>query len=585
MSSDHGNGGGQASGGAAQIDPAHLPEGYVVGGKYQIKRLLGEGANGSVYEGEHSEIGHRVAIKVVHKTLAAREDIIARFRREARICGTIRNRHVGQVYDVGELPGGAPYMVMELQDGHSLGKQLASEGPMPIATAVDIVSQLLIGLQAAHDTGAIHRDVKPDNVMLVRESSGQTVVKLVDFGIGKSVAADIKARNVTQEGMVVGSPDYMPPEQLRGEAVDHRVDIYAAGVVLYELITGRMPFNATSLTELFVAILRDPIEPVLKSRSDCPTELEAIILKAMSREAADRYQSANEMRQALIDLQRTHRLSSGSLLQTKLSTRPAGAQQSQTRRASGAMDYALETERVRTAELQVPIKRAGSRMLMIGAVVAIAGVGVVWAMRSASGGEHAVQPQAAASVATPAPAERPAAAPAPATAEPAAPRAAAPEPPPSAAVPSGVVEPAAEPAAVTTPEPAVAAHADTRPKKGAAGTKAAQHGASATVAPPPAAAAPKAEPPKPAAQPAAPVGDLIKQAAAAFVRGQMPLARSLYRDATEHAPSNADAWRGLGMVSSRMGEKTEASRAFKRYLQLRPDAPDAEAIKKKLAEL
>ena len=107
MSSDPGNGGGQASGGAAHVDPAHLPEGYVVGGKYVIKRLLGEGANGSVYEGEHGEIGHRVAIKVVHKALATRDDIIARFRREARICGTIRNRHVGQVYDVGQLPEGA----------------------------------------------------------------------------------------------------------------------------------------------------------------------------------------------------------------------------------------------------------------------------------------------------------------------------------------------------------------------------------------------------------------------------------------------------------------------------------------------
>jgi serine/threonine-protein kinase len=390
--------------------------------------------------------------------------------------------------------------------------------------------------------------------------------------------------------MVVGSPDYMPPEQLRGEAVDHRVDIYAAGVVLYELITGRMPFNATSLTELFVAILRDPIEPVLTSRSDCPPELEAIIVKAMSREAADRYQSANEMRQALIDLQRTHRLSSGTLLHTRLSERPAGAQQSQTRRASTTKDYVLETDRVRTAELQVPIKKAGSRLLVIGAIVAIAGVGVVWAMRSpSSGGEHEVQPQAAASVAAPAPEAKPAA-PAPAAAEPAA----APSAPsaavvpalePAAALPPGAAEPAAP---VAEPAPAAPAErGDTRAKKSAPSAKAAAHAPPVAVAPVPAAPAPKVEAPKSAAKAepqGAPVGDMIKQAAAAFVRGQMPLARSLYRDATERAPSNADAWRGLGMVSSRMGEKSEASRAFKRYLTLRPDAPDAEAIKKKLAE-
>src|SRR5688572_7737352 len=147
------------------LDPGHLPAGYMLGGKYEIKRLLGEGANGSVYEGEHAEIGHRVAIKVVHKNLAAREDIIARFRREARICGTIRNRHVGQVYDVGQLPSGAPYMVMELQEGRSLAAVLEEERRLPISTVIDIGRQLLIGLQAAHDIGAIHRDVKPDNIM------------------------------------------------------------------------------------------------------------------------------------------------------------------------------------------------------------------------------------------------------------------------------------------------------------------------------------------------------------------------------------------------------------------------------------
>src|SRR5262249_11936179 len=152
-----------------------------------------------------------------------------------------------------------PYMVMELHEGRSLGKMLNEDGPLPIAAIVDIGRQLLLGLEAAHQTNVVHRDVKPDNIMLVHESSGHTLLKLVDFGIGKNVAADIRSRNVTQEGMVVGSPDYMPPEQLKGENVDARVDLYAAGVVLYECLTGHTPFNAESLTELFVAILRDPI--------------------------------------------------------------------------------------------------------------------------------------------------------------------------------------------------------------------------------------------------------------------------------------------------------------------------------------
>jgi eukaryotic-like serine/threonine-protein kinase len=521
---------------------------------------------------------------VVHKNLAAREDIIARFRREARICGTIRNRHVGQVYDVGELPSGAPYMVMELQEGASLAKVLADERRLPISMIVDIGRQLLVGLQAAHALGVIHRDVKPDNIMIVTESNGQTVVKLVDFGIGKSVNADIKNRNVTQEGMVVGSPDYMPPEQLRGEDVDHRVDVYAAGVVLYELTTGSVPFDAGTLPELFIAILTKDVRPPSRLRHDCPPELEQVILRAMARDPQQRYQSAAEMEQALDQAQRAAGLSRDTLHRfskpPELGAQPAPVNKPRRQSSEG---YALETERLRTGELQVPIKRGGSRVLVMAgaAVVAAAGLGFALMRPSAEAPEHTVEPatseaSAKAAAAAPLPVA-PAAAPVPAVPPAAEPPPVIPtgaEPPPEAAAAPAEPEPAREPA----PEPSESS------KRSRSGHRDKKRGSD----PAPAAAAPAAPPPAPAA-PAAPAGasaaELVQQASSAFIQGQMPRARALYRDATAKAPTNADAWRGLGMVSSRMGQREEAARAFNRYLSLRPNAPDAAAIKKKLDEL
>ena len=485
---------------------AHLPEGYLVGGKYVIKRLLGEGANGSVYEGEHSEIGHRVAIKVVHKALAAREDIIARFRREARICGTIRNRHVGQVYDVGELPEGAPFMVMELQEGRSLAHLLSNEGPLPIAAAIDMVSQLLVGLQAVHDTGAIHRDVKPDNVMLVRESSGQTVVKLVDFGIGKSMTTDIRARNVTQEGMVVGSPDYMPPEQLRGDEVDHRVDIYAAGVVLYELIAGRMPFNATTLTELFVAILRDPITPPSQLRADCPPELQAVILRSLSRDANERFQSAREMGAALVEVQRNCGMRAGDL-GARYSAPPSSASSPQrvqtgTRRAATTSEeYVLETERVRTAELRLPVRRNGVRYVLGALALFACAVALGWLMRPAR--EESLPPAVAPSERAQAANVNPAVPAQPVPVEPAAAEPAAAEPPaePAPAAVAAPAVPVAEPEPNAAASDCLAAARDkARPKKHAPTP-------SATEATDKADRDPEPQPARVAAKPAAPAAD------------------------------------------------------------------------------
>ncbi|MFI5307186.1 MAG: tetratricopeptide repeat protein [Polyangiales bacterium] len=561
----------------------HLSPGFTVGGKYVIKGLLGEGANGLVYEGEHTEIGHRVAIKVVHQALTARQDIVARFRREARMCGTIRNRHVGQVYDVGELPDGAPYMVMELHEGRSLAQVLAVEGALPIAVVIDIGKQLLIGLQAAHAMHVVHRDVKPDNIMLMRESSGHSVVKLVDFGIGKSVNADISTRNVTQEGVVVGSPDYMPPEQLRGEEVDDRADLYAAGVVLYEAVTGRVPFNAKSLTDLFVAILRDDVVPPRKLRPDCPEELEAVIMRALRRDASQRHQSAEAMRLALEQVPPALVSVDADVLLRYSEPPPPPAHKPPPQRAR-TDGYALETERVRTAELQVPIRRGGARAVMIAGGVVVLAIAVSFGVRGTRpAAAPAAAPQRTAAASSPAAAGPPnfeAPGPSPSAQPPAAKQEMLPEPEPVVAAPA----PPAKSTERSAPRDPLPAHVDGKPAK----HKVSQSPLPAAASlPPPAAKQVVKEPelstPAAAAGPSA--AELVQQAAAAFVRGQMPRARALYREATQRAPNDPSAWRGLGMVSSRMGEHGEATRALQRYLSLRPDAPDADAIRKKLSEL
>jgi len=527
-------------------DEPRLPTGYLVGDKYVITKLLGVGANGAVYEATHEAIGHRVAIKVVHQALATRDDITERFRREAKVCGTIRDRHVGQVYDVGQLSDGAPYMVMELHEGKPI-EDLLRQKTLPIATVIDVGRQILAGLAAAHACDVVHRDVKPANLMLTRESNGEYLLKLVDFGISKRITRDITERNVTVEGTVVGSPDYMPPEQLRGADVDRRADIYATGVVLYEAITGRMPFDAGSMTELLAAILRDPVPPPRSLRPDCPAELEQVVMRAMARSRADRFESATEMSNALAQIVHTLRLPEGIKAWNVSSFAAAGSQARGTGPAKATLggDYTIETERVRTVELQLPKKKAWPLFAVAGAVVALA---VVIAALSGSdeAPRAATEPEA---VAKPVVATRPPTDPAidlnPSE--------------PVVEVEAPEVPPVVEDVSAARAEVATAEHA--APSRRSTSERRALKAASVDVS------------------------GFVSQASAAFVQGQLPKALALYQQAVSGSPSHAAAWRGLGMTAMKMGRANDARKAFERYLKLAPTAPDAARIKQKLTEL
>jgi len=279
-----------------------LCTGDIIDGKYRIVRLLGEGGMGAVYEGENTRIHRRVAIKVLHAAVAQTGEAVQRFEREAQAAGRIGSEHIVEVLDLGNLPSGDRYMVMEFMDGDPLSGRIRARGRLTPGEIYPILHQLLEALAAAHATGIIHRDLKPDNVYLLKSRGGKAdFVKLLDFGISKfnQLSGD-SGFSMTRTGAVMGTPYYMAPEQAKGARdLDHRVDLYAVGVILYEAVTGEVPFNADTFNELLFKIVLETARPVETVVPGIDPGFAAIVNKSMAREPASRFQSAREFQQAL----------------------------------------------------------------------------------------------------------------------------------------------------------------------------------------------------------------------------------------------------------------------------------------------
>ena len=282
---------------------AGLPSpGDVVGGKYKIERLVGRGGMGAVFAANDELLYRRVALKLLLGNISSHPEAVARFLNEARAAARIESEHICRVLDVNKLADSAtPYMVLEYLEGRDLSQELEVRGPLPVVEAVDYLLQALDAVAAAHVMGIIHRDLKPANLFLVSKADGTRTVKVLDFGISKTtnpLAPD--SGGMTSTKAMLGSPYYMSPEQLRSsKSVDARTDIWALGIILFEALTGAVPFKCENLGELFASILEQDVPPLRSRRPELPPEIEQIVQRCLQRKVEHRFANVGDLGLAL----------------------------------------------------------------------------------------------------------------------------------------------------------------------------------------------------------------------------------------------------------------------------------------------
>jgi serine/threonine protein kinase len=272
-----------------------VQKGDLLAGKYRIDDVIGEGAMGVVVSAWHIDLEQRVAIKFLNPVLAQREDAVERFLREGRAVVRIESEHVARVLDVGRLEGAEPYLVMEYLEGQDLAAALQQRGALPIVEAVTYLQQACEAIAEAHAVGVVHRDLKPANLFLVDRGAEGYRVKVLDFGISKSLAT-VERATLTNTSVVMGSPLYMSPEQLRSTRdVDEKADIWALGVILYEMLTRREPFVAATLPQLCALILEASPTPLRSVRPEIPVALERVVLQCLEKAPSARFSSVAEL--------------------------------------------------------------------------------------------------------------------------------------------------------------------------------------------------------------------------------------------------------------------------------------------------
>src|SRR3954463_10487377 len=283
-----------------EVDPRI---GTLLADRYRIDALVGEGGMGKVYSAEHVLMRKRLAVKVLRRELTRVPEVVARFEREAMAAGNIEHPNAVAATHFGKLPDGAGFLVLEFVSGRSLRDEIA-KGPFQVDRALHVARQISSALSAAHAQGIVHRDLKPENVMLVEKGGDPDFVKVLDFGIAKVPIGDVPHPNdtpahtpITKAGMVFGTPEYMAPEQALGQTVDGRADLYALGVILYEMLSGSRPFSSQSQVGILGQQL-SKLPPAISERAPgifVPPAVEAVAMKLLEREASGRYQSAAEV--------------------------------------------------------------------------------------------------------------------------------------------------------------------------------------------------------------------------------------------------------------------------------------------------
>src|SRR5882762_8418254 len=274
--------------------------GQTLAEKYLIEQLIKRGGMGAVYRGKHVMMDKTVAIKVLRPSLAGDDDVVARFSREAKAASRISHPHAVSVTDFGESENGVVFLVMEYLDGRTLKEIIRSEGAMPLARVVEIIRQVTGALDAAHGQGVVHRDLKSDNIM-VSQTNGGDWAKVLDFGIAKLQQPEgVRDHDITAANLVIGTPQYMSPEQCsQTQPLDARSDIYSLGVIIYEMLAGRVPFTGESPTMIMMQHVQDVPPSVLTTRPDLPPAVDGVITRALAKVPADRFQTAGELFAAL----------------------------------------------------------------------------------------------------------------------------------------------------------------------------------------------------------------------------------------------------------------------------------------------
>jgi len=290
--------------GESPLDPDDPHIGTVLAGRYVVRSRIGEGGMGLVYEGIHRDIDKRVAIKVLREDLSRRPEVVARFRQEAKSASRIGHENIVDISDFGETTRGASYFVMEYLEGEDLANVLARQGTVDAERACAIVLQCCRALSATHAKGIVHRDIKPENIFLTKRDGIDDFVKIVDFGIAKM--SDIETdgapgRKLTKTGMIFGTPEYMSPEQAAGRELDHRVDVYALGIILYECLAGRVPFEGDTFMGVLTQHLSAELPPINEVNPGVRVsrELELVIRKALAKDPNDRYADTEELAEAI----------------------------------------------------------------------------------------------------------------------------------------------------------------------------------------------------------------------------------------------------------------------------------------------
>ncbi|MEY2937010.1 MAG: hypothetical protein RL033_7759 [Pseudomonadota bacterium] len=283
------------------MDVSPVAPGQILAGKYRIERVLGEGGMGVVVEALDTSLERRVAIKFLLPDFVKHPEAKERFIREARAAVKIQSEHVARVIDVSTLETGAPYMVMEYLEGSDLSRVIETSGPLTVEDAALYVIQACEALAEAHAHGIIHRDLKPANLFLAQQAGGSRKIKVLDFGISKTLNTDTKSASLTRTSSMMGSPLYMSPEQMKSSRdVDHRTDIWALGVILHEAISGEPPFLGNSIPEISAKILLEDPKPLSEIRATVPKAVSELVLRALQKQPDKRFANVSELALALL---------------------------------------------------------------------------------------------------------------------------------------------------------------------------------------------------------------------------------------------------------------------------------------------